>query len=284
MFPADELASRAVEQLLREQFATITVTEELQGRIRQTFDAAARFFTSSSEEKLSNRLRLDTGYRPYGVEYSRSPDHPDDVESFTVSPRAQVTAADLHTEAGLAIYQAMLSVYGSMVSLLGIIATTLAAKFDRNFDCRGLAPAIFQWSILQLNYSRPAQTGAEFINDPHEDGCLLTMISVTTPGLEIQSDENTFIPFAPTPNQLLILPGEILWLLSGGKITPTFHRVRALPQYSERMSLNFFGDISPDLCEPWVRNEVNKDVDIGNLVLKNSSRYGLAEWTKDGTT
>jgi hypothetical protein len=40
----------------------------------------------------------------------------------------------------------------------------------------------------------------------------------------------------------------------------------------------FFADINPKLCQPWVSNEINRNVDIGSLVLKNPTRYGLEEW------
>jgi hypothetical protein len=57
-----------------------------------------------------------------------------------------------------------------------------------------------------------------------------------------------------------------------------FHRVRPESSCAERIALLFFADINPRLCEPWVRNEINQDVDIGALVLKNPKRFGLDEW------
>ncbi len=77
------------------------------------------------------------------------------------------------------------------------------------------------------------------------------------------------------PNEVLVMPGEIVWLLSGGQIRPLHHRVRREPSCSERLALLFFGDINPRLCRPWVRADVNEGVDIGARVLTNAARFGL---------
>ena len=71
------------------------------------------------------------------------------------------------------------------------------------------------------------------------------------------------------------MPGEILWLLSGGQIRPLYHRVRREPGCSERLALLLFGDINPRLCWPWVHTDINEGVDIGARVLTNSNRFGL---------
>jgi isopenicillin N synthase-like dioxygenase len=71
------------------------------------------------------------------------------------------------------------------------------------------------------------------------------------------------------------MPGEIIWLLSGGRIPPLFHRVNPKPSCEERIALLFFGDINPSACEPWVENEFNRGVDIGRRVLTSVNRFGL---------
>jgi isopenicillin N synthase-like dioxygenase len=71
------------------------------------------------------------------------------------------------------------------------------------------------------------------------------------------------------------MPGDIAYLLSGGRIRPLYHRVQTDINFEERMALLFFADVSPELCDPWVINEVNRNVNIGDRVLNNSQRFGV---------
>jgi isopenicillin N synthase-like dioxygenase len=106
-------------------------------------------------------------------------------------------------------------------------------------------------------------------------------MSNTGPGLEVLSSDNKFTPITIARGELLLVPGEILSLLSGGEIRPLYHRVRPIPDGYRRMAMLFFGDIDPRLCQPWISNHTNRNVDIGDRVLKNSKRYGLAEWSTE---
>jgi isopenicillin N synthase-like dioxygenase len=128
-----------------------------------------------------------------------------------------------------------------------------------------------------MNYSRPSSTAAEYINELHEDGCLMTVMTVTGPGLELRTGDGSFMPAQPT-GQLLFMSGEILNLLSGGLIPPVYHRVRTTRALEERMSLLFFADMNPALCSPWISNDANSGIDIGKRILTNATRYGLTEW------
>jgi isopenicillin N synthase-like dioxygenase len=129
-----------------------------------------------------------------------------------------------------------------------------------------------------LNYSRPAEVTTPYINEAHEDGAFLTVAYANAPGLELRTADGDFVPTTNGQDNVLILPGEIAWLLSGGSVRPLYHRVRPDARFHERMTLLFFGDIDPGLCQPWVLNEVNKGVDIGARVLRNPTRFGLQEW------
>jgi hypothetical protein len=80
---------------------------------------------------------------------------------------------------------------------------------------------------------------------------------------------------------MLIMPGEIAWLLSAGEIQPLWHRVVPNHRIAERIAILFFADIDPQLCQPWVRGDVNTGVNIGERVLNNGERFGLAKYTLD---
>ena len=103
----------------------------------------------------------------------------------------------------------------------------------------------------------------------------MTIACATGSGLEVQMTNNEFRSMPSGLEELLIMPGEIIWLLSGGQIRPLYHRVRLHHQNPKRMALLFFGDIDPCCCDPWISNEINRQVDIGTRVLASVNRFGL---------
>lgn len=80
-----------------------------------------------------------------------------------------------------------------------------------------------------MNYARPRETTTAFINDVHEDGHLFTLTCATSLGLEVRTKSGTFSDLFATSKAPVILPGEIAYLLSGGRILPLYHRVRRDP-------------------------------------------------------
>jgi isopenicillin N synthase-like dioxygenase len=246
-----------------------------------TFKAAYSFFNEPLDKKMTNSLPQDMGYRPIGIEYSQSPERPDLAESFAASMRAASAIEALPSHSGRVLYRRMLST----ISVLDKIAETIIIEIA-NTLCESpigdkLRGGFRRWSRLQLNYSQPATTTSLLINDPHEDGDLLTIACADGPGLELKTPSGEFIPVTTALNEVLIIPGEIAWLLSGGRIRPLWHRVQRVPHCRERMALLFFGDIDPGLCAPWVNNSVNLGIDIGARVLTSVTRFGLAGFTPE---
>jgi hypothetical protein len=83
------------------------------------------------------------------------------------------------------------------------------------------------------------------------------------------------MPVKTGVSEAIIFPGEIAWLLSGGKLRPMYHRVRTHQDIQERMSLLFFADLEPESCQPWISNGTNDTVDIGAHVRQNVIKFGL---------
>lgn len=265
----------AVERLKNDGFLLIPLTEPACKNVAATFDAAYPFFRAPLDEKNKNILPEELGYRPTGVEYSQSPDRPDPIESFTVDGRADAAPADCKTTAARELCERMLSTFDFFERIAETLTVRLASTLGGGEAGRALRGALRRWSCLQLNYSRPADADAPFVNESHEDGHLLTVSCANGPGLEIQTAGGDYMPITTAPDEVLIMPGEIVWLLSGGQIRPLYHRVRREPDCSERLALLFFGDITPRLCQPWVRTDVNTGVDIGGRILTNAARFGL---------
>jgi isopenicillin N synthase-like dioxygenase len=272
-------AESAYEILRFDGFLLLRISEKTRETIQNTFSEGYAFFRSALDTKMASRLPADTGYRPFAGEYSQSPDRPDQVESFSASVRMSAAACNLQSNTAQSLYKSMLKVVAEFEPIAEQIILEIARAIKGTTEHNLFNGAFSLWSFAQLNYSLPAKTQKEFINDLHEDGCLLTMTCTTGPGLEIRTHGGQFVRVTTEPDEILIFPGEILWLLSGGLLAPLHHRVRPHAECQERMSLLFFADIAPHLCHPWSISDVNREVDIGQRVLKNPTRFGLGEWT-----
>ncbi len=274
------VVGQAVDRLREDGFLLLSVPQSSQEQLTSVLEAANQFFRQSNEVKETDRRPRDMGYRPYAGEYSRSPLNPDQVESFSVAAGA-INAADMHSQSAQILCQRMLTAYEILESIAEELIIAMANRLTGSSVGASLRGELHQWSRLQLNYSTPCTVDADFINESHEDGALLTIAHAREPGLELEISDKEFLAITNKPDNVLVIPGEIGWLLSGGWVQPMFHRVRPIPNCPERMALLFFGDINPRLCEPWARNEINENVNIGALVLKNPKRFGLEEWDLD---
>jgi isopenicillin N synthase-like dioxygenase len=265
-------------------YLRVQISQKAGEKINAIFEAGRLFFQDSLNRKILNSLTEDMGYRSLGVEYSRSPLHPDQVESFSVSARLPDLIMELHSKRAQVLGKRMLDAFEVFESVAEAVTVELANKLSTQPAAEKLHGAFHKWSRLQLNYSRPDEAVMPLINESHEDGDLVTVTCVTGPGLEIQVMDKEFIPLTTTFEELLVMPGEIAWLLSGGQVRPLYHRVRAHTQNIERMALLFFGDIDPALCKPWLSNEINANVDISEKVRTSVSRFGLKGFEIDRST
>ena len=82
----------------------------------------------------------------------------------------------------------------------------------------------------------------------HEDINLLTVLPVSTqPGLEVMTREGRWIAVNPPPNVLVCDTGDMMALLTGGRIPATTHRVvNPEAQDGGRLSMPFFMHPHPD--------------------------------------
>lgn len=278
MRPRSRLSSRFIDCFARTGFANVAISEETIRDIHIVFQSASKFFKECNPQKMLAKLPDDSGYRPLGIEYSQTPSRPDQMESFTISHRNPRMHAPVPHALAEDLRVTMLNIFNIIESIVEQITIDLMSRIaDSAVSKRVISGSFRDWSLLQLNYSRPRSVAAEYINDLHEDGCLVSVMVTTGPGLELQRSDGSFISAEPT-NEFLFMAGEILSLLSGGQIPAIYHRVRPMPQLDERMSLVFFADMDPSRCAPWIANSFNAGVNIGERVLSNSTRYGLSSW------
>lgn len=271
-FGKDNFAQR----LISERVLVFRLPENVARSVQSVFDAAFSFFRQPTSTKRKCSFSQDMGYRELGDEYSRLPGHADQLESFSVSARVPIPLSNLNSAGAELLSHRMLGVFDSLEAITETLVISLADHFTNRSNGSSLKGTLRHWSRLQVNYSLPSDVVMNFINEEHEDLDLLTLTVAPTPGLEVETTKNTFVPITTMTDQVLILPGEIAWLLSGGQLQPAYHRVRASDQIPDRLSLLFFADLDPNHCQPWVSNDVNRGVDIGKRVLTNVHRFGLA--------
>lgn len=254
-------------------YALIEETDLLAKLSSEVFNAASSFFALPCEIKENYATpSLLEGYRPLGREYSAVPDRPDLTESFSFWPRNRSRESVLAWSLACEFYAKLNDLFGPLSNLTHALLESLKRAFSPQ------APRIeFEdMSYLQVNYYEPRQQTRDYLQDTHEDGHLLTLLKATEKGLEIKID-GQFQEVQLAHDQILVMPGSLLTIMTGGQVSPMYHRVRTHPEYLTRLSLMFF--VNPALDKhiaPWVLNDSNRGVDVRKAAVMNSAAFGLA--------
>jgi isopenicillin N synthase-like dioxygenase len=253
----------AAESLIVRGFALLCDDGELLPMVRDVFLMGRGFFAQGLEAKLSaaDSLRLE-GYRPMGAEYSQTLEHPDLCESFSVW-RWNATAPEVSRwSTGNGLHAAL----SLALPAYARIANGVLEALRRRLNPQGHTFDAAEASYLQVNHYRPREFAREFLQEIHEDGHVLTIHTASGPGLEISSGGG-FIPIDTADDELLLLPGTLLTLLTGGAIAPLFHRVRN-HRDAVRQSLLYF--VNPSVASetrPWIESDCNRDISIRSVAL-----------------
>jgi isopenicillin N synthase-like dioxygenase len=255
-------------------FLTLRLEVSTAAAVRDAFQGARAYFRQDTAQKASDQLPEDLGFRPAGIEYSASRERPDVIESFSVSARWPQSATASSSE-GRALHSLMTACLEPMEEIAEELAIAVGNAIGGRRYENLLSGALHRWSCLQMNYSRPAGLGSRFIHELHEDGHLFTIACATGPGLQVRPNDGSLISLTAAPDEAVVMPGEIISLLSGGRIRPLYHCVRPEQELKERLALLFFADVAPEKCEPWVVTDFNAGVDIGHRVHTNPARFGL---------
>ena len=278
MATAARAGGALLERLIELGQAVIELAPPEAEAIAGVVAAASSFFRLPAVEKAKCRIGPAAGYRPYGIEYSNSPERPDEMETFSATAASASqgsafppgSARDLHSRAA-ATFQ-----------LLEPLAEQLVVALAEDLTSRpwkdALRGGLHRWSCLQVNHSHPSEARSEFINEVHEDGHFLTLAYATSEGLELRHGDGDFSKATTTSNQMVVMLGGIASLMTDGRLPPLYHRVRAIRGCTERTAVLFFADLSPELCQPWIVGETNRSVDIGAHIQANPTRFGLQRY------
>jgi isopenicillin N synthase-like dioxygenase len=269
-----------VDELITRGHAKLRIGRETQRQIENTFDISRGFFARPLPEKRSFALpAFVEGYRDIGLEYSLQPDRPDLTESFSVWNRNRGRTESAGWVAACPLHAEMRRMSDALAPLIADVFQSMADRWAPGTT----GPRFEKASYLQINYYEPAQHRRDILQDGHEDGHLITAVTATGPGLEIDTGDG-YQPVVLAPDELLLMPGSLLTLMSGGEIQPLYHRVKNSFRQDSRYSMMLF--INPDgdqTLEPWIRNETNAGVDIIEQANALPQKFGLPTLV-DGTS
>lgn len=267
-------------QLEERGFAIIQIDAALAGAIDHSFALGRGFFAQPVETKQRYALpAFVEGYRELGPEYSKTPDRPDLTESFSIWHRNRARPELAAWAAECPLHGQLHRIFDAMTGLTRKLFATMASHW-----APGSPELRFRdGSWLQLNHYEPARFSRELLQDPHEDMHLITLIRADAPGLEIEVN-GAFVPAEISRNELLVMPGSILSLMTGDRIKPLYHQVRNNRRSDPRSAIMFF--VNPEIDQtlaPWIANETNAGVDIVARASAGPSNFGLPTLT-DGLT
>jgi isopenicillin N synthase-like dioxygenase len=264
-----EAVSKAANDILTTGYAVVKLTDLDAGRLQNAIATANRFFERPLEDKMAHgSTDHNYGYRPFGIEYSITPDRPDMNECYTVwSSRLDlIPNADGVAE----LNRSFLVWRDSLAPLVGAILDEIARSFDG-----ATAPEFEKASYLQINYCLPTPPERDLLQDKHEDGHMVTVLHANGAGLEIfLGDDETVTPMLPAEDEVVIMPGSVLTALSGGAIPPLYHQVRN-HGIDDRQSIMYF--VNPEVEAPlyaWTDAD-GTGVDIREHVQNAPSMFGL---------
>lgn len=258
-----------LDQILADGYATVRLDPAEADRLSTLYQHANKFFALDTEARLRYSVpNRTTGYRPHGYAHSGDAGKPDENDSFLYwSPTSKLPPNDGEIGAFLAAYED----YRQVVVR---ITAELIDALHKRYGSAGQTP--FQKaSVLQINsYGEPSDE--VLLQQPHEDAVFHTVIWNDAPGLEAVFGERT-VPLNFRADEVAIMPGSLMTVMTGGEIRPLFHLARN-HGIAGRKAIMYF--VSPDTdssIEPFVVNDYNRVTDIRQLVISNpENHFGLA--------
>ncbi|HMO60850.1 MAG TPA: 2OG-Fe(II) oxygenase family protein [Ferruginibacter sp.] len=257
-------------------YLVIRVTDEVVKAIATVFETAAVFFRSDKAEKSQNSIpALHEGWYDVGGEFSITPDRPDLHEAFWVTQRAMEAVKPIYTPLGLDFNNKMQHCI-NMYNDIERSVTKMLMEYLGIPKAKGPAFECNNNSDMQVLYYQPHLYERDLLQDPHDDGLYMTFAKGTHPGLEIQLADGAFHKPSLKADELIVMPGTILSLMTGYRVKPLIHRIMRHANQTERFSLVYF--TLPNMKEgeviaPWVLNDTNRNVDIMARIIENESQF-----------
>lgn len=259
-----------LNRIHKDGFCNYTVNEYTKNLLIDLVKYSKEFFNLEMNEKKKYSFENTTsGYRDIGMEYSSIISNPDLNQSFSFR------AIDKKLLSSFDEIKNFKSTAYKIQEQLDEVAQKIIADISREFGHKDVIPTNLN-SWLQVNFYQPFNKNREFLQDSHEDGHIITLATATRKGLEYKTKngyvENNIVEI----EDFLVMPGELLSLLTGNKIKSLFHRVKCHKDVKERFSIMYF--VNPNErhhIPPWIKNDFNKNINIAKKSLENPLQFGL---------
>lgn len=265
-----------LEQIRAMGYARVRLTSHEARRLARLYSEANRFFAASPAHNLRySNDRLTNGYRPpHAAHNNGDPVNESDVnDSFLYWNPGHARKIPHHTE--IPAFLRALEDYRQGAARR--VMTGLLDELARHYRYPRALP-FEEASVLQINsFGEPGPR--ELLQTPHEDGVLATVIWTSAPGLEaVRGGEH--VPLSTGPEEVLVMPGGIMTVMTGGEIAPLFHQARnhGMETSLNRKSVMYFScpDIDKGVVDPYVVNETNRDLDVRDAIRSATDAFGLA--------
>ncbi|ALX16287.1 hypothetical protein P350_27080 [Burkholderia cepacia JBK9] len=208
------------------------------------------------------------GFLPFGLEYSRTPERPDLCDRFCY----WVARRDAHHGYALtkSAFYRELAAYEACINA---IAQDLLDAVCENLG--GTAqPPVRHSSYLQFCAYEPHHCSQDraYLQDPHEDGHLLSFIRPAAPGLVLLPDSSP-VSALPRPDEMIVLAGSLLEALTDGEVPAMQHAVERPRARVRRTSLMYF--VNPDLSAGYASTIVHRrPLDLRALAEQRHVAFG----------
>lgn len=181
----------------------------------------------------------DDGFLPFGLEHAQDQARPDLCERFCYW-RANEAMHRKSAFSGSPFYRRVAQYEDCLAGLAEALMSALAQRF-----CA--APLSRRaHSYVQLCAYQPwlQGHGRRFLQDPHEDGHLLSFAKQTSEGLALETDGGLH-PVRMADDEVIVFSGSLLTALTDGAVAPVRHAVLAPAQPKARKSVMYF--LNPNL-------------------------------------
>lgn len=230
--------NECVNDIIHQSYAVLSISDELEN----CFEAIRESFSQVSDMDKRNFSfpQFTEGFLPFGLEYSMIPDHPDLCERYCYWPN-QKARHEKFSFTNSAFYRTVVK-YEQGISVL---ADHVLNEIHDYYGAPRQIPTR-ESSYLQYCAYLPQfrSDDREFLQDPHEDGHLLSFIKPSCAGLMIMCD-GAFQPLEIGKNEIGVLAGSLLTALSDEQIPAKVHAVAPPPENVARQSLMYFVNPHP---------------------------------------
>jgi isopenicillin N synthase-like dioxygenase len=187
------------EAILRDGYACVQLSGAERDSLVGVRKAAAEFFGLGEAVKLRHGSDdFNFGFRPFGRQFSVTPDRPDMCESFAYwSDDPELIPH--HDEIG-----SFISALGAYRATVGEVTTAILHELAAHYSYRSaieFEPA----SYLEINWYMN-DPGRDLLQDRHEDGHLLSFVAPDRPGLEIEVNGQMQAPTL-RDGEVVVMPG-----------------------------------------------------------------------------